>query len=176
MIIPQKPLLIIAASAAAASGLLVHHILSRTPYPAATNPQATSGALAAQVSSDLRAIALSLQDDGGAGALAEGGDRVDVILTRAAGKTTHVETVLHGARVLIPVKNKKNALGAKSVSLVVEVTTAEAETLARAKAEGKLSVTVFKPKEGPSRPEAAPGRASSVRVFKFGVLSPAPAQ
>ncbi|MDX2264026.1 MAG: RcpC/CpaB family pilus assembly protein [Hyphomicrobiales bacterium] len=172
MIRQQSTLLAIAAVSAIASGALVHRVLTAAAHaPSVVPPAKPLATLADRIAPHKRAAVVPLKDDAGVGAHITVGDRVDVILTRAAaGRRVESETVLRGLRVLSAGGEGKTGFGPRAPGVTVEVSEAEAVVLANARASGKIALTLAGPDDAVASGE---GRASQrpVRVVKFGAAA-----
>src|SRR5215468_3396429 len=147
-----------------------------------------SGFMAAILPSGMRAISTDISPETGAGGFILPNDRVDVILTRreknadnkSAPEIVHSEIILTNVRVLAidqaPKEQEgKNAVVGKTVTL--ELKPEQAETLARARQAGTLSLALRSiadakmveqgDEEGQQR-----RRGQNVNVVRFGIVSP----
>lgn len=117
--------------------------------------QKNGGFLSAALPSGMRAISVKISPETGAGGFILPDDRVDVLLTRekqgtGSEKVVHSsETVLRNVRVLaidqsLKDKSERDEDGSVAVgkTATVEVTPQQAEVLALAEAQGKLSLTL----------------------------------
>lgn len=108
----------------------------------------SAGFMAAQLTPGMRAVSIGITVESGAGGFILPNDRVDVLLTRLVAQTPRrfgTSVVVGDVRVLAvdqtydPAKNDKTVVG-KTATL--EVSPAEAETVARAAATGTLSLSL----------------------------------
>ena len=142
--------------------------------------------MAATLNPGMRAISIPISTDSGAGGFILPNDRVDVILTRreknadnkSAPDIVHSEIILTNVRVLAidqaPKEQEgKNAVVGKTVTL--ELKPEEAETLARSRQMGTLSLALrsiadVNMVENNSE-DGAPKKGASINVVRFGVQS-----
>ena len=146
-----------------------------------------SGFMAAILPSGMRAISTEITPETGAGGFILPNDRVDVILSRreknpdrGASDVVATETLLTNVRVLAidqapKEKDGSNSLVGKTVTL--ELKPEQAETLARARQSGTLSLALRSIVDGKdssvevSTNDQAPKRGESISVVRFGILS-----
>jgi pilus assembly protein CpaB len=145
-----------------------------------------SGFMAAILPTGMRAISTEISAETGAGGFILPNDRVDVILTRrdkAGPDAINSEIILPNVRVLAidqapKEKDGQNALVGRTVTL--ELKPEQAETLARARQAGTLSLALRSiadvnmaenAEEG-----ASPRKGASINVVRFGVQSSATTQ
>ena len=151
-----------------------------------------SGFMAAILPTGMRAISTEISPETGAGGFILPNDRVDVILTHrdknpdhvGAGETVNSEILLSNVRVLAidqapKEKDGQNALIGRTVTL--ELKPEQAETLARARQSGSLSLalrSIVDANAAESGPEdrARKRGGDSVSVIRFGVATQATAQ
>ena len=147
-----------------------------------------SGFMAAILPTGMRAISTDISPETGAGGFILPNDRVDVILTRreknadskSAVDIVHSEIILTNVRVLAidqaPKEQEgKNAVVGKTVTL--ELKPEQAETLARARQTGSLSLALRSIADGKMVEQVDEEgqqrqRGQSVNVVRFGVVSP----
>jgi pilus assembly protein CpaB len=146
-----------------------------------------SGYMAAYLEPGMRAMSIGIAVDTAAGGFILPGDRVDVVLTREtnfgnAGATEGDRpkfmsgTVLQNIKVLAIDQSTRAGDDAQTVvgaTATLEVAPMDAETLALAKAEGELSLSLrsYADTGGPSGRTSAPPRQqqpSAVRVYRGG--------
>jgi pilus assembly protein CpaB len=141
-----------------------------------------AGVMAVTLDPGKRALAVPLSAESAAGGFILPGDHVDIVQSRPLDSSTGgpkrvaTSTVLTNVRVLAIDQNtkpQKTANTAVGATATVEVTSAQAETLVMAKAQGDLTLalrsyaeTAGGPKLGPG---ASPGPVGVVRVFRNGV-------
>jgi pilus assembly protein CpaB len=144
-----------------------------------------SGFLAATLSPGMRAIAVKISEETGAGGFILPNDHVDVIMTRrietTSGQTEYQSaTVLHKIRVLAIDQTLKEKDGEQVVvgkTATLELSPSQAEGLALAQTMGDLSLSLnsLAPSEGPqvdaSQVEVNAERRSRVSVLRYGVES-----
>ena len=141
-----------------------------------------SGFMAAVLPQGMRAVAVDISPESGAGGFILPDDRVDVLLTRhdkAAEKATGVEkftsdTILSNVRVLAVDQNVEEKNGAKTVigkTATLELTEQQAETLSLSKQMGTISLTLRSlldassgPAEGGDNTKEGP-----INTVRFGV-------
>ncbi|KWV54352.1 Flp pilus assembly protein CpaB [Bradyrhizobium macuxiense] len=151
-----------------------------------------SGFMAAILPAGMRAISTEITPETGAGGFILPGDRVDVILSRRdknpdrlGADVVVTETLLSNVRVLAidqapKEKDGSNSLVGKTATL--ELKPEQAETLARARQSGTLSLALRSIADAndntveTSTNEHAPKRGESISVVRFGVLSSQTAQ
>jgi pilus assembly protein CpaB len=146
----------------------------------------SSGYMAAVLPSGMRAVSTEISPETGAGGFILPNDHVDVILSRrdkeaekAAGVEVHTsETILSNVRVLaidqtVEEKNGQRVVVGKTATL--EVTPHQAETLARARQMGTLSLALRSLVDFDASKDRAPdksdGRRSGVNMVRFGVTT-----
>src|ERR1700736_5933124 len=149
-----------------------------------------SGFMAAILPSGMRAISTEISPETGAGGFILPNDRVDVILSkreknpdRSGPDTISSEIILKNVRVLAidqapKEKDGQNAVVGKTVTL--ELKPEQAETLARARQSGTLSLALrsiadLNMVENRSD-DQAPRRGDSINVVRYGVSSPTTTQ
>jgi pilus assembly protein CpaB len=143
-----------------------------------------SGFMAAVLPKSMRAVAVDISPESGAGGFILPDDRVDVLLThrdRAAEKATGVEkfvsdTILRNIKVLAvdqAVDEKGDTKVALGKTATLELTESQAETLALSKQLGTLSLTLRSLLDSASTPDDENGDSkkedNSVNVVRFGV-------
>jgi pilus assembly protein CpaB len=144
-----------------------------------------AGFMAAMLNPGMRAVSIPITTESGAGGFILPNDRVDIILTRKdndSSGTVHARTILQNVRVLAvdqtfkQDKDQKDVLG-KSATL--ELAPHQAETVARAQAEGTLSLSLRALGDNNVSNVAANARrggdsdsdgdAASVAIIRYGV-------
>jgi pilus assembly protein CpaB len=145
-----------------------------------------SGFMAAILPTGMRAISTEISAETGAGGFILPNDRVDVILTRrekSADKggpdTINSEIILPNVRVLAidqapKEKEGQNALVGRTVTL--ELKPEQAETLARSRQAGTLSLALrsiadVNMAENSADEQASPRKGGSINVVRYGVQS-----
>jgi pilus assembly protein CpaB len=145
-----------------------------------------SGFMAAILPSGMRAISTEISAETGAGGFILPNDRVDVILTRrdknpdkSGPDVINSEIILPNVRVLAidqapKEKEGQNALVGRTVTL--ELKPDQAETLARARQAGTLSLALrsiadVNMADNNSEDAAAPKKGASINVVRYGVQS-----
>jgi pilus assembly protein CpaB len=145
-----------------------------------------SGFMAAILPSGMRAVSTEISPETGAGGFILPNDRVDVILSRRDKNPDRVgpdiissEILISNVRVLAidqapKEKEGSNSLVGKTVTL--ELKPEQAETLARARQTGVLSLALrsiadVNMVENSNPDEAAPKRGQGISVIRYGVLS-----
>jgi pilus assembly protein CpaB len=133
----------------------------------------------------MRAVAIPVNVESGAGGFVLPGDRVDVMMSRKleqnagggqGGQAVASETVLQNIRVLAidqqvqPVKDAKTIVGA---SMTLEVPSRDVEVLLKAKTAGELAVALrsYADLGGRVGGPTGPGASQSVRVIRAGHAS-----
>jgi pilus assembly protein CpaB len=147
----------------------------------------SSGYMAAVLPSGMRAISTEITPETGAGGFILPNDHVDVILSRrdkeaekAAGVEVHTsETILSNVRVLaidqtVEEKGGQRVVVGKTATL--ELSPHQAETLARARQMGTLSLALrslvdFDPSKGATEPDKTDSRRGAVNMVRFGVTT-----
>jgi len=145
-----------------------------------------SGFMAAILPAGMRAISTEISPETGAGGFILPNDRVDVILSkrdktweRSGGDAVNAEIILTNIRVLAidqapKEKDGQNAVVGKTVTL--ELRPEQAETLARARQSGTLSLALRSIADlnvaDNRTDDQAPKRGASVNVVRYGVSSP----
>ncbi|MDI3323803.1 Flp pilus assembly protein CpaB [Pontibacterium granulatum] len=115
--------------------------------------------LAALIEPNMRAFTVRVDDVVGVGGFLLPGNRVDVIASRASGKSKRVitETVLRDLKVLAVDQtartDKNEPIVVRAVTL--EVTPREAERLAKARGEGSIQLTLRNPTEDEPQQQVA---------------------
>jgi pilus assembly protein CpaB len=150
-----------------------------------------SGFMAAILPTGMRAISTEISPETGAGGFILPNDRVDVILSKreknpdrsSPSDIVNSETILANVRVLAidqapKEKDGQNAVVGKTVTL--ELKPEQAETLARARQSGTLSlalrsITDVNMVENRSD-DQAPKRGDSINVVRYGISSPTTTQ
>jgi pilus assembly protein CpaB len=150
-----------------------------------------SGFMAAILPSGMRAVSTEISPETGAGGFILPNDRVDVLLTkrdknpdRAGGGNdiVNAEIILNNIRVLAidqapKEKDGQNAVVGRTVTL--ELKPEQAETLARARQSGTLSLalrSLVDVNAGDNNDEPARRRGESVSIIRYGVPSQMTAQ
>ncbi len=150
-----------------------------------------SGFMAAILPSGMRAVSTEISPETGAGGFILPNDRVDVLLTkrdknpdRAGGGNdiVNAEIILNNIRVLAidqapKEKDGQNAVVGRTVTL--ELKPEQAETLARARQSGTLSLalrSLVDVHAGDNNDEPARRRGESVSIIRYGVPSQMTAQ
>jgi pilus assembly protein CpaB len=144
-----------------------------------------SGFMAAILPTGMRAISTEISAETGAGGFILPNDRVDVILTRreknpdkSGPDVVNSEIILPNVRVLAidqapKEKEGQNALVGRTVTL--ELKPEQAETLARARQAGTLSLALRSiadvMAENNAEEDAAPKKGASINVVRYGVQS-----
>jgi pilus assembly protein CpaB len=145
-----------------------------------------SGYMAAILPAGMRAVSTQISPETGAGGFILPNDHVDVILSRrdreaekAAGVEMHTsETILTNVRVLaidqtVEEKGGQRVVVGKTATL--ELSSRQAETLARAQQMGTLSLAlrsiVDQSKSTPEAPDDSSGRRSGINVVRFGITT-----
>jgi pilus assembly protein CpaB len=133
------------------------------------------GPLAVMLAPGMRAASVPMREETAAGGFIQPSDRVDVIVTRKSEQDAgrpRSQIVLRGARVLAIGKSLGGRAAAGSRSVTLELTPAQARSLADAEASGAISLALVGAADAGSgnlaaisAPEAAPGE---VRLLKFG--------
>jgi pilus assembly protein CpaB len=144
------------------------------------------GVLAAILPRGMRAISTKIKEETSAGRLILPNDRVDVLLTRRerspTGQDEYVsDTLFFNVRVLAIGQDLASKEGAKAPegnanTATLELTARQAELLARANAQGEISLSLRSIADGDPKgkgPTAAVNdqRGTSVRILKYGVPS-----
>jgi pilus assembly protein CpaB len=136
-----------------------------------------SGYMAIVLQPGMRALAIGVSVESGAGGFILPGDRVDIIQTQNAEGRQSTHTVMTNVRVLAidqktePDKDAQTVVGAVAT---LEVTPADAEFIALAKAQGELTLALrsYADIAGPtgraSRPQQAKAAGAGVRVWRNG--------
>jgi pilus assembly protein CpaB len=145
-----------------------------------------SGFMAAILPSGMRAVSTEISPETGAGGFILPNDRVDVILSRRDKNPDKTGPDIISSEILISnvrglaidqapkEKEGMNSLVGKTVTL--ELKPEQAETLARARQTGVLSLALrsiadVNMVENPASDEAAPKRGQGISVVRYGVLS-----
>jgi pilus assembly protein CpaB len=145
----------------------------------------SSGFMAAVLPAGMRAISTEISPETGAGGFILPNDRVDVILSRREknpdqnnGEAAISETILTNVRVLAidqtpREKEGQNAVIGKTATL--ELKPEQAETLARARQTGTLSLALRSLADAntPVASNDDPGRRESINVVRYGVSTKA---
>jgi pilus assembly protein CpaB len=138
-----------------------------------------AGFMAAILPSGMRAISTEISPETGAGGFILPNDRVDVILSRkprdADSKTQHAptsETILVNVRVLaidqtVEEKNGQRVVVGKTATL--ELTPGQAETLARSRQMGTLSLALRSLLDASQTADVEIERDRSINTVRFGV-------
>ncbi|MGH6771302.1 MAG: Flp pilus assembly protein CpaB [Xanthobacteraceae bacterium] len=144
-----------------------------------------SGYMAAILPAGMRAVSTQISPETGAGGFILPNDHVDVLLSRrdreaekAAGVEVHTsETILTNVRVLAidqTVEEKGGQRVAVGKTATLELSSRQAETLARAQQMGTLSLAlrsiVDQSKTEPEAPDDG-GRRSGINVVRFGITT-----
>lgn len=139
-----------------------------------------AGFMSAMITPGMRAVAIPISAETGAGGFVLPNDHVDVMLTRkASGSRTsfNVETVLRNVRVLAidqTFKGDKDTQTAIGKTATLELGSSEAEEIALAQAQGTLSLAlrgIAESADAKLDTEAASfgRRSGSVQVIRYGV-------
>ena len=138
-----------------------------------------SGYLAAILPKDMRAIAVEITPENGAGGFILPRDHVDVILTQTpvgrAAENSSSDTILWNVPVLAIDQNVDNKGGQSAVPgkiATLELTSRQAETLALARKLGTLSLalrSVTDTEETPGDDEVALNKRDSVNIVRYGI-------
>jgi len=140
-----------------------------------------SGFMAAVLPKGMRAVAVDISPESGAGGFILPDDRVDVVLTRrdrAAERATGVEkftsdTILRNVRVLAVDQNIEEKGGTKTVigkTATLELTQSQAETIELSHQLGTLSLTLRSLLDSAASPEDEPDdKRGSINTVRFGV-------
>jgi pilus assembly protein CpaB len=146
----------------------------------------TSGFLAAVLPKGMRAVAIEISPEAGAGGFILPDDHVDVMLTRrdkAAEKATGVEkfvsdTILRNVRVLAVDQTIDTKGGTKTQlgkTATLELTEDQAETLALSRQLGTLSLTlrsILDTSETTEDDSGKKDRSGPINMVRFGVTTP----
>jgi len=141
-----------------------------------------SGYLAAYLEPGMRAMAIRVTVETAAGGFILPGDRVDVLMTKAAatsgidnsqGSKFTSSTVMRNIKILAIDQTTRAGDDEQSVvgaTATLEVGPADAEALALAKSEGELSLVLrsYADTAGPSGRVQAPRQSTAIRVFRGG--------
>lgn len=141
-----------------------------------------SGYLAAYLEPGMRAMAIRVTVETAAGGFILPGDRVDVLMTKAAatagidngqGSKFTSSTVMRNIKVLAIDQTTRAGDDEQSVvgaTATLEVAPADAEALVLAKSEGELSLVLrsYADTAGPSGRVQAPRQSAAIRVFRGG--------
>ena len=141
-----------------------------------------SGYLAAYLEPGMRAMAIRVTVETAAGGFILPGDRVDVLMTKAAatagidnsqGSKFTSSTVMRNIKVLAIDQTTRAGDDEQSVvgaTATLEVGPADAEALALSKSEGELSLVLrsYADTAGPSGRVQAPRQSAAIRVFRGG--------
>ena len=146
------------------------------------------GVLASLLPKGMRAIAVNVTLETGAGGFIMPGDRVDVLLTRQVSGGTITSTVLENVRVLaidqqyVAEKSDQPAV-TELKTATLEVTPKQAEVLAKVQGMGDLSLVLRSLAEQDNLPDAKPrlspkfarSQGGDMREYRFGIgrLTPA---
>jgi pilus assembly protein CpaB len=146
-----------------------------------------SGFMAAILPSGMRAISTEITPETGAGGFILPNDHVDVILSKRDKNPDHggsdvvsTETLLTNVRVLAIDQAPKEKDGSNSLvgrTATLELKPEQAETLARARQSGTLTLALRSIADGKdnsvevSTNDRAPKRGESISVVRFGILS-----
>jgi pilus assembly protein CpaB len=145
-----------------------------------------AGFMAAMLNPGMRAVSIPITTEAGAGGFILPNDRVDIIMTRKANDnsgTVLVKTVLRNIRVLAVDQTFKQDKGQKDLpsakSATLELAPRQAETVAKAQAEGVLSLALRALGDDSASAVAAnrasmtadsgPGDAAGVSIIRYGV-------
>lgn len=146
----------------------------------------SAGFMAATLSPGMRAISIEVSPESGAGGFILPNDRVDVIMTRRIESSSEgtrgyaSATVLANVRVLAIDQTYKEEAGNQVVvgkTATLELSPADAETLALADAMGDIALSLVSLDEGVRAADAAGARLgapSNIEVIRYGVKSRAP--
>jgi len=143
-----------------------------------------SGFLAAVLPKGMRAVAIDISPDSDAGGFILPEDHVDILLThhdKSAERTSGIEkivtdTILENVRVLAVDQAAEEKSGQKVIvgkTATVELTPEQAETLANARQQGALSLSLRSLMDSPTSLLAGDGerkyRGKSINTFRYGV-------
>jgi pilus assembly protein CpaB len=139
-----------------------------------------SGFMAAVLSKGMRAVSIDIAPDTSAGGFILPQDHVDIMLTRrdkAAEKATGVEkfisdTILRNVRVMAIDQTIDERNGTKVVigkTATLELTEDQAETLALAKQQGTLSMTLRSILDSQGETEGGEDKEGTINTVRFGV-------
>jgi pilus assembly protein CpaB len=142
------------------------------------------GYMAVVLHPGMRAIAIPVSVNTGAGGFILPGDRVDLLQARAGDtgsggqRTFSVSTLLHNIRVLAIDQSSQTPKGAAQSMVgavaTLEVSPADAETVALAKAQGEIVLTLrsYADSRGPSGGAlAGPVKVGTVRIIRNGQVT-----
>lgn len=158
------------------SGVLVrNHFISGEPIREEKLARGPAGMLASMLPTGKRAVAIRVSAESAAGGFILPNDRVDVIQNVSVadqGKTEHKSrTLLRNVRVLAvdqTADETKGQLNVVGKTATLEVTPAEAETLASAQAAGTLSLALRSITDLDEKQILARESSVTVRVFRGG--------
>jgi pilus assembly protein CpaB len=145
-----------------------------------------SGFMAAILPAGMRAVSTEISPETGAGGFILPNDRVDVILSKrdknpdrpSAGDQVNSEVVLSNIRVLAIDQAPKEKDGQNNVvgkTVTLELKLEQAETLARARQSGTLSLALRSIADAnavDNSDDQAPKRSDSINVVRYGVSMP----
>ncbi len=144
------------------------------------------GFMAAMLPSGMRAIAVPITPETGAGGFILPADRVDVILTRRerTGQSDNVlsDIILHNVRVMAIDQTFQERDGEKVVvgrTATLELTPRQAEQISLARQMGEISLALRSLADSASQTTGAPenelqGRGGTISVVRFGVTTQVP--
>ena len=149
-----------------------------------------SGFMAAILPTGMRAVSTEISPETGAGGFILPNDRVDVLLSKkeknpdknGASDIVNSEIILSNIRVLAIDQAPKEKDGQNSVvgrTVTLELKPEQAETLARARQSGTLSLalrSIADLNAVETRSDDGPKRGDSINVVRFGVSSPTTTQ
>lgn len=137
-----------------------------------------AGFMSAMIQPGMRAVALTIAPETGAGGFILPNDRVDVISTvksdnegRPGDSSMRALTILRNIRVLAIDQSFKDSGSQVAVgrTATIEVTPGQAEALTLAAAEGTLSLSLRSLSEGEVQEDNSNAEGSTVKVVRFGV-------
>jgi pilus assembly protein CpaB len=142
-----------------------------------------SGFMAAMLPAGMRAVAIRVEAETGAGGFILPNDRVDVILTRrdrSGGQEQLVsDTILRNIRVMAIDQTIQERDGEKHVigrTATLELSPRQAETISLSRQMGEMSLALrsVADADGASTPESDINRSGSVTIVRFGVPQQVP--
>lgn len=137
----------------------------------------SAGFMSAQLSPGMRAVSIGINTESGAGGFILPNDRVDVLLTRLVSQSPRrfgTSVVVSDVRVLAVDQTYDQSKGDKTVigkTATLEVSPAEAETVARAGATGTLSLSLRALGDTATEALASAGAPQSgvVSIIRYGI-------